>query len=80
MFKTTAYVMLISLVVGILLEILFPEILLFEFKNNVNNLPNISEFKGSVYAVGFWFPVLISAIAGFLSETYIRFSKNYRRK
>jgi hypothetical protein len=79
MSKITAHVMIISLVVGILLEIIFPQILFFEFKNNIKNLLYVNVFKGSVYAVGFWFPVLISAVAGFLSETFIRLLKNYRK-
>ncbi len=80
MSKTTAYIMIISLIAGVLLEVLFPQILFFEFKNNINNLSTINGIKGSVYAVGFWFPVLISGILGFLSETLIRLSKNYRKK
>ena len=78
MSKTTAYIMIISLVAGIVLEILFPEILFFEFKNRINNL-GISEIKGSAYAVGFGFPVLIASFTGFLSEIVIRLSKNYRK-
>lgn len=80
MSKLTAYTMIIGLIVGILFEVLFPQILFFEFKNNINNLSNISGIKGSVYTVGFWFPVFISIVAGLLSEIYIKLFKNYRQK
>ena len=80
MSKTIAYRMLISLLVGVLLEILFPQILVYEFKNNINYVSNVSEFKGSIYANGFWFPILIMILAGLLSETFIRLSRNYRKK
>ena len=80
MLKTTAYVMLISLVIGVLLQILFPEILLMELKNNIYNLQNNSEIKGNIFAVGFGFPIIISVITGLTSETLIRSLKNYRRK
>lgn len=80
MHKTTAYVMLTSLIVGVLLQIFFPEIILLELKNNIYNLPNISGIKGNIFATGFGFPVTISVITGLTTETLIWAFKNYRKK